>query len=311
MESSTLGLPSWNDTATRRSIIHFVEAVSRVGGPDFVPAEERMAVFDNDGTLWCERPLPIQADFILRRLAAMAQDDPALRARQPWKAAYERDDAWLNDVIVRHYQGDDRDLPVVAEGILAAFAGMEVEAFGATAEHFLRTTRHPTLGRLYLECRYAPMVELLRYLEVAGFTTSIASGGGRDFMRPITRSVYGIPPERVIGSTVSLSYQADEPYGKLVHRAELDFLDDGPEKPVRIWSRIGQRPLLAAGNANGDREMLQFTGGPSRPALRLVVLHDDAEREFAYTTGAEQVLEQATTQGWVVISMKTDWATIF
>ncbi len=311
MASRKTWLPSWNDTTTRHAITKFVAAVTHMNGRDYVRPEERVAVFDNDGTLWCEKPMPIQGDFIMRRLAEMAESDPALRQRQPWKAAYEKDYAWLNDIIVHHYQGDDSDLNVAAGGILRAFEGEDIETFEANAERFLRTEKHPTLGRPYRDCAFTPMVELLRYLEAAGFAIYIASGGGRDFMRPITRELYGIPPERVIGSTVSLRYQPDGRGGTLVHRAELDFFDDGPEKPVRIWSRIGQRPILAAGNANGDIEMLQFTGGSGRPALRLLLLHDDPDREFDYVAGAERALELAKTQGWTVISAKHDWATVF
>jgi phosphoserine phosphatase len=276
-----------------------------------MPVEERVAVFDNDGTLWCEKPMPIQLDFILRRLNEMAEADAGLRERQPWKAAYERDYAWLAAVIAEHYAGDDTNVRVLAAGVLAAHGGISVEEFEALAEDFLRSAQHPTLGRGYLACAYAPMLDLLGYLAANGFSNYIASGGGRDFMRPVSQEVYGIPRERVIGSSTALAYRSDERGGTITRKAEADYLDDGPEKPVRIWSRTGRRPLLAAGNSNGDVPMLQFTQHPDKPSLRLLVLHDDEEREFAYTAGAERALDQATGDGWTVVSIKSDWATVF
>ena len=276
-----------------------------------MPVEERVAVFDNDGTLWCEQPVPIQGDFILRRLAAMAEADESLRTRQPWKAAYERDYAWLGGLMAEHYAGDDTNVRILAGGILKAYEGMSVEEFEAAADEFLHSARHPTLGRGYLACAYAPMVELLGYLEANGFANYIVSGGGRDFMRPISQEVYGIPRERVVGSTAALEYTSDERGGTITHKAEPDYLDDGPQKPIRIWSRIGRRPLLAGGNSNGDIPMLDFTQHPDKPSLRLLVLHDDAEREFAYTTGAERALERAADDGWTVVSVKDDWTTVF
>jgi haloacid dehalogenase-like hydrolase len=304
-------LGSWRAGGSRQAIVEFVQRVTTEGSPDFVPPAERVAVFDNDGTLWCEQPMPIQLDFILRRLVTMADQDPALRTRQPWQAAYDNDYQWFGQVLARHYQGDDRDLPALAAGVLQAFAGITVEDFEAQADAFLRNARHPTLGRGYLACSYVPMVELLGYLQANGFGNYIASGGGRDFMRPISQQVYGVPRERVIGSSTSLVWQPDGHGGRIVRQPELDVVDDGPEKPVRIWDRVGRRPLLAAGNSNGDLPMLAFAGGPSRPGLRLLVLHDDPEREFAYTAGAEQVLQQAATSGWTVVSVKGDWTTVF
>jgi len=299
------GLSTWRDGPAKQAIAAFLDAAGTV------PAAERVAVFDNDGTLWCEKPLPIQADFILRRLAEMAEADPALRERQPWKAARERDHAWLGAVMTEHYAGDDGNVKTLLGGILAAWAGVSVEDFEAQADAFLRTAAHPTLGRGYLACAYAPMVELLACLDANGFASYIVSGGGRDFMRPITQEVYGVPRERVIGSTTTLAYASDERGGTITHTPKPEYLDDGPEKPVRIWSRTGRRPLLAAGNTNGDAEMLEFAGHDDRPSLRLLVLHDDPEREFAYTAGAEQALERAGRDGWTVVSMKDDWATVF
>jgi phosphoglycolate phosphatase-like HAD superfamily hydrolase len=310
-ESTNAPLPSWNDTPTRQAIVDFVARVTTEGGPDFVPPEARVAVFDNDGTLWCEKPLPIQADFLLRRLGAMAEQDPSLRDKQPWKAAHEQDYAWLGNVITKHYQGDDSDLKVMAGGLLQAYAGSTIEEFAATADQFLRSAQNPHLKRPYLETAYRPMVELLRYLEANGFTNFIASGGGRDFMRTITQELYGIPPERVIGSTVALEYRESGDSSTIVHKPELDIFDDGPAKPVRIWSRIGRRPLLVGGNANGDIAMLTFAAHPARPSLSLLVNHDDNTRDIAYSAGAEKALERAQERGWAVVSVKDDWGTVF
>jgi phosphoserine phosphatase len=276
-----------------------------------VPAEERVAVFDNDGTLWCEKPMPIQADFILRRLFEMAEADPELRERQPWKAAYGHDNAWLGAVIAEHYAGDDSNVKTLLGGILSAFAGVSVDEFEAQSDAFLRSAQHPTLDRGYLECAYAPMLDLLAFLEANGFTNYIASGGGRDFMRPISQEVYGIARERVIGSASTLDYVGNGDGGTIVHRAEADYLDDGPQKPVRIWSRTGRRPLLAAGNANGDIPMLEFTQREDKPFLQLLLLHDDADREFDYTAGSERALQSAEAEGWTVVSIKNDWTTVF
>ena len=301
-------LATWNDGAARQAIVEFVERTVS----DAVPVEERVAVFDNDGTLWCEKPMPIQLDFILRRLVEMAEAKPELRNRQPWKAAYERDYGWFGQALAEHYAGDDTNVRTLAGGILAAYEGNSVEDFEAQSDAFLRSTQHPTLGRGYLETGYAPMVDLLDYLETNEFSNYIASGGGRDFMRPISQELYGIPRERVIGSSSALEYTSDDGGGTITHKAEVDYLDDGPQKPIRIWSRTGRRPLLAAGNSNGDIPMLDFTRHHDKVAtLRLLVLHDDAEREFDYTSGAEHALDKAGKEGWTVVSIKNDWATVF
>jgi phosphoglycolate phosphatase-like HAD superfamily hydrolase len=299
-------LSNWSDGPARQAVVDFVARTR-----DEVPVAERVAVFDNDGTLWCEQPLPAQADFILRRLAEMAAAQPDLRERQPWKAACEQDHAWLAGVLTDHYAGDDTKVGVLLAGILAAYAGMSVEEFEARSAEFLQTARHPTLGRTYRDCAYAPMVELLRYLDANGFASYIVSGGGRDFMRPISEDVYGVPRERVIGSAAVLAYTSDGRRGTITHTPKPEYLDDGPEKPIRIWSRTGRRPLLAGGNSNGDMAMLEFAEHADRPCLRLLVLHDDAEREFAYTSGAEQALERAGREGWTVVSIKNDWTTVF
>jgi phosphoserine phosphatase len=304
-------LPSWRAGTARDAILDFVAAVTDADGPSYVPPDERIAVFDNDGTLWCEKPMPVELGFILRRLAGMAEEDPRLRDRQPWKAAREQDYAWLGGAITRHYQGDDGDVKVLMGGILRAFADWTVDEYSEAADSYLRGGQHPTLGRGLCDCFYQPMIELLDHLEAAGFTTYIASGGDRDFMRPVTGDIYGIPPERVVGSSNALRYRDGEDGGAVVYRAEPDFFDDGPVKPVRIWSRVGRRPIMAGGNSNGDLQMLQWSGHPAGAALRLLVLHDDADREFDYTAGAEVVLERARADGWTVVSVKDDWSAVF
>ena len=304
-------LSLWRDGPTKQAIVAFLERVSGEDGSAAVPVEERVAVFDNDGTLWCEMPMPIQLDFILRRLTEMAEAEPELREQQPWKAAHEHDYAWFGEAMTEHYAGDDTKVQTMAAGVLAAHGGISVEDFEALANGFLRSAQHPTLGRGYLQCVYAPMVELLGCLEAKGFSNYIVSGGGRDFMLPISQDVYGISRERVIGSSISYAYTSDERGGTITRKVEADYLDDGPEKPVRIWSRTGRRPLLAAGNSNGDIQMLEFTQHSDKPTLRLLVLHDDGDREFEYTSGAEQALERAAADGWTVVSMKSDWTTAF
>ena len=304
-------LSGWRDGPTRRAIVEYVERICGTDGSATIPVEERVAVFDNDGTLWCEKPMPIQLDFILRRLVQMAEEQPELRERQPWKAAYERDYGWLGALMTEHYAGNDTNVKTLAGGILAAYAGISVDDFEQQSDAFLRSAQHPTLGRRYLQCAYAPMVGLLGYLQANGFSNYIVSGGGRDFMRPISMDMYGVPRERVIGSSTTFAYTSDEHGGTITHNPEADYLDDGPEKPVRIWNRTGRRPLLAAGNSNGDIPMLQFTHHTDKPTLRLLVRHDDPDREFDYTAGAEQALKQAQTAGWTIVSIKNDWTTVF
>jgi phosphoglycolate phosphatase-like HAD superfamily hydrolase len=303
-------LDTWNGGPTKSAIIDFVGRVT-TEGPDYVAPEARIAVFDNDGTLWCEKPMYIQLDFIVRRLAEKAAADASLAGQQPYQAAVAGDLQWFGGAITKHYQGDDSELKVLAGAIMSLHASMTVEEHAATVSAFYAEAKHPTLGRPYPECTYTPMVELLRYLEANGFTCYIVSGGGRDFMRPVTSTIYGIPPERVVGSAQGLKFEGRDGNGDLLIQPALDVFDDGPEKPVRIWSRIGRRPILAAGNSNGDDEMLQYTGKPGTPSLRLLVLHDDAEREFDYTAGAERVLEHARAYDWTVVSIKNDWATVF
>src|SRR3954453_10443800 len=251
------GLSSWRDGPAKQAIVTFVARVCGEDGSEPVPVADRLAVFDNDGTLWCEKPMPIQLDFILRRLAAMAAQQPELVSQEPWKAVAERDHAWFSRLMDQHYAGDDTQVRLLLHGVLAAYAGISVDDFEQASGTFIRETRHPTLNRGYLDCAYAPMVELLGYLSGHGFTNYIVSGGGRDFMRPISQEMYGIPRERVIGSSSTFAYTSSPSGGTITHKPEADYLDDGPEKPVRIWDRLGRRPLLASGNSNGDAPMLE------------------------------------------------------
>ncbi len=303
-------LASWNDTPTRAAIEAYVEAVT-TDGPDFVPPEARVATFDNDGTLWPEKPMPIQLDFAVFRMREMAVADPSLQGEQPWKAAYQGDLHWMGEAMVKHYQGDDSDLKLLLAAVPRTIADLTVEGYDREVKAFFETAQHPVLKRPYRECGFLPMVELLRYLEAHRFTTYIASGGDRDFMRPIAGDIYGITPERVIGSSQAIEYRETGEGSDVLYKSEMEFFDDGPTKPVRIWSRIGRRPVVAGGNSNGDIPMLRFARADGRPALRLLLLHDDAEREFDYTAGAEDALERAGEKGWTVISVKDDWSQVF
>lgn len=295
-------LDTWHDGPTKSAIVDFVGHVTTE-----VPPEERVAVFDNDGTLWCEKPAYIQLDFLVRRLAEQAAADPALADKQPYQAAAAGDLAWFGDAVTKHYNGDDSALKILAGGILSAYAGLSVEEHAARIKEFFAEAQHPTLGRPYTTCAYLPMVELLRYLEANGFTNYIVSGGGRDFMRPVTMSMYGVPPERVIGSSVGLDFVD----GQLRTTATPEFLNDGAVKAVRIWGRTGRRPIFAAGNSNGDIQMLEYTAAGTGPSMGLLVRHDDDEREFDYTAGAEKALDLAASNGWAVASMRDDWTTVF
>jgi phosphoglycolate phosphatase-like HAD superfamily hydrolase len=295
-------LDSWRDGPAKSAIVEFAARADSEVAP-----EERVAVFDNDGTLWCEKPAYIQLDFLVRRLAEQVTADPSLASAQPYTAAAAGDLGWFGAAVTKHYNGDDSALKLLAAAVLSANSTITTEEHAARVNKFFADARHPVLGRLYTACGYAPMVDLLRYLESFGFTTYIVSGGGRDFMRPVTTAMYGIPPERVIGSSVGLIFQN----GELLTTAQPEFLNDGAVKPVRIWGRVGRRPIFAAGNSNGDIEMLQYTTAGPGPSLALLVHHDDAEREFAYTAGAERAVEHAGSHGWTRTSMRDDWKTVF
>jgi phosphoserine phosphatase len=304
-------LASWNDGATKSAVTDFVARVTEEGGPDYVEPAARVAVFDNDGTLWTEKPLVIQLDFTIRRFRELADNDPALRTQQPYQAAYEGDLQWMAAAMVKHYRGDDSDIKLLMVAVPRAFEAVTVEDYDRRVKEFFANADNPVLKRPYRGCGYQPMAELLRYLEANGFATYIASGGDRDFMRPVAEDMYGIPPERIIGSALGITYSAEGGQSALLYKGAMDFFDDGPEKPIRIWSRIGRRPILAFGNSNGDVPMLAYSGTESVPALRLLLLHDDSDREFDYTAGAEQALDIAAQQNWTVVSMKNDWNTVF
>ncbi len=295
-------LDTWNDGPAKAAIVDFVTRAVAELAP-----EERVAVFDNDGTLWVEKPAYVQLDFLVRRLAEQAAADPTLAATQPYQAAASGDLAWFGDAVTKHYNGDDSAFNALAGAIFSAYRGLPVEEHAQRVRQFFDAAVHPTLKRPYTACGYQPMVDLLRYLEGNGFTNYIVSGGGRDFMRPITTAMYGVPPERVIGSSVGLDY-AD---GNLVTTSTPEFLNDGPVKAVRIWGRVGRRPVFAAGNSNGDIAMLEYaTSGPG-PCMGLLVLHDDADREFDYVVGAEKSLDAAKARGWTVASVRNDWTHVF
>jgi phosphoglycolate phosphatase-like HAD superfamily hydrolase len=312
MPTSTTGpLPSWHDGPTKRAIINFVNRITKQNTSDFVSPEDRLAVFDNDGTLWCEKPIPIQADFLLRQIGEQAKQNPELCDNQPWKAVSEKDYKWLSDVITKHYNGDDSDLNVMAAALMRAYAGESIETFAVKANEFLETSQNPALRRPYLTTVYTPMLELLRYLKANSFTNYIASGGTRDFIRTITEKLYGITPEHVIGSSVALEYRVEKGIGNVFHKPLLELLDDGPTKAVRIWSRTGRRPIFAAGNANGDIQMLEFTAHPSRPSHCIVINHDDNDRDIAYTAGAEKLIDTARAKDWTIVSVRDDWSAVF
>jgi len=301
----------WNDGPTRSAITDFVARVTEEGGPNYVESAARVAVFDNDGTLWTEKPLVIQLDFTIRRFRQLAENDRVLRTQQPYQAAYEGDLDWMGAAMVKHYRGDDSDLKLLMGAVPRAFESLTVEDYDRRVKEFFDQADNPGLKRPYRECGYLPMVELLRYLEANGFATYIASGGDRDFMRPVAEGMYGIPPERIIGSALGITYSSEGGQSALMYKGAMDFFDDGPEKPIRIWSRIGRRPILAFGNSNGDVPMLAYAGSTSLPALRILLLHDDSEREFDYGAGAEQALDVAKQENWTVVSIKNDWSQVF
>ncbi|MFC3127193.1 HAD family hydrolase [Pseudoroseomonas globiformis] len=299
-------LPSWRDGASRQSILDFLAAVTTEGSPDFVPVPQRIAVFDNDGTLWCEIPTA-QLMFVLDRVKALAPHYPAWRTTQPFKAALEGDTATLAAAGTHG----------LAELALATHANTTPEQFNVIATEWLATARHPKFQRSYTELTYQPMLELLRLLASSGFRNYIVSGGGVEFIRAFSDSVYDIPPEQVIGSTIRTEYRF--PHGgkpELFRVAVMDFIDDGPGKPVAIGKFIGRRPIAAFGNSDGDLEMLQYvTSGPGR-RFGLLVHHDDAEREVAYDRQSpfgklDRGLDLAGPSRWTVASMRQDWNRMF
>jgi phosphoserine phosphatase len=299
-------LPSWNHGPAKQSIITFVEKVTKEGSPDFVPLAERIAVFDNDGTLWAEQPMYFQFFFALDRVKALAPQHPEWKEKQPFRAVLEGD---LKNVFASGEHG-------LVELMMATHAGMTTAEFEKIVQDWLATARHPRTKRPYTEMVYQPMLELLAYLRANGFKTYIVSGGGIEFMRPWAEKVYGIPPEQVVGSSIKTKFEMRDGKPVLVRLPELNFIDDKEGKPVGINQHIGRRPIAAFGNSDGDLQMLEWTAAGSGPRFCLYVRHTDAEREWAYDRQSsigrlDKGLDEAAAKGWTVVSMKDDWKTIF
>ena len=298
-------LPSWNDTAPKQAIVAFVERVTREGSPDFVPPAARIAVFDNDGTLWGEQPMYFQAVFIFDRIRTLAPAHPQWKEQEPFASVLESD---LQGALA----GGERALLEMA---MATHAGMTTEEFEEIVAGWVATARHPKTGRLYTEMVYQPMLELLAYLRANGFKTFVVSGGGVEFMRAFSEQVYGIPPDQVIGSTIKTEFELRDGEPVLVRLPELDFIDDKAGKPVGIQRHIGRRPLMAFGNSDGDLEMLEWTAAGPGPRFCLYVHHTDGQREWAYDRDShigrlDKGLDEARVRGWTVVSMKDDWKRI-
>ncbi len=294
-------LPSWNAGATRDAILQFVADVTDPASPAYVPPAERIAVFDNDGTLWTEKPLLPQAAFLFQRVVELAPEHPEWQTTQPYQAILEQDFATLQTLSAAQ----------IEELLFATHAGMTVEEFNAQVQAFLAAATHPRFGVPYTQTVYQPMLELLAYLRAHGFKTFIVSGGGVDFMRAFAEDVYGIPPEQVIGSSLQYQFQQTPAGSALVRQPELVTFDDKAQKPVNIQRAIGRRPILAAGNSDGDLQMLQYTASGGGPFLNLLVVHDDAEREYAYQSGAEEVTAAAAQNSWLAASVQQDFKTVF
>lgn len=299
-------LPSWNDTAPKQAITAFVEKVTKEGSPDFVPPAERIAVFDNDGTLWAEQPLYFQAFYIFDRIKALAPQHPEWATEEPFASVLKGD-------VKGALAGGEHGLLAMAA---ATHAGLTAEEFSAAVTGWLATAKHPATGKAYTDMVYQPMLELLAYLRANGFKTFIVSGGGIDFMRPWTERVYGIPPEQVVGSSLKAAYEVREGKPVIVKLPELNFIDDKAGKPVGIHQHIGRRPIFAAGNSDGDFEMLEWTTSGDGPRFGLLVHHTDAEREYAYDREShvgklDRGLDAASEKGWTVIDMKADWSSVY
>ena len=300
-------LPSWNDEPAKKAIVEFVGKVTKEGGPDFVPVAERIATFDNDGTLWAEQPMYVQLAFTIERVKALAPQHPEWKTKEPFASLLQGD-------VKSALAGGEKGL---MELVAATHAGMTTEEFEKIVKDWIATAKHPKTGRLYTEMVYQPMLELLAYLRANGFKTFIVSGGGIEFMRAWTEKVYGVPPEQVVGSSIKTQYEMRDGKPVLFRLAELNFIDDKAGKPVGINSHIGRRPIAAFGNSDGDREMLEWTQAGGGARLMMLVHHDDAKREFEYGakslfgTFSDSLLDQARKSGWTVISMKNDWKQIF
>jgi len=305
-------LPSWNDGAAKQSIIAFVEKVTTTGSPDFVPIAERIATFDNDGTLWCEQPMPVQLYFALDRVKALSAQHPEWKTKEPFASILKGD-------FKTALSGGDH---AVLELFMATHTGMTTGEFERIVKDWIATAKNPKTGKRFVDMTYQPMLEVLAYLRANGFKTYIVSGGGIEFMRPWAEEAYGIPPEQVIGSSVKTQFEMHDGKPVLARLPELNFNDDKGDKPVAINQYIGRRPIVAFGNSRGDKEMLEYTQGGDGARFELLVLHDDAAREFAYgpARGLPDVKlgvfpptldEQAKKAGWTVVSMKTDWKQVF
>ena len=299
-------LPSWNHTAPRQAIVAFVEKVTKEGSSDFVPIPERIAVFDNDGTLWAEQPMYFQAFFVFDRIKALAPQHPEWKDKEPFASVLRGD-------MKAALAGGER---VLLEMVMATHAGMTTEEFEKSVSHWLVTAKHPTTGRPFTEMVYQPMLELLTYLRINGFKTFIVSGGGIEFMRPWAEKVYGIPPEQIIGSSIKSKYELRDGKPVIVKLPEINFIDDKVGKPVGIHHHIGRRPIFAAGNSDGDFEMLEWTTGGKGARLGMIIHHTDAEREWAYDRESHigklsKGLDEAPAKGWIISDMKSDWQTIF
>ncbi|MDQ0144016.1 HAD family hydrolase [Cupriavidus necator] len=305
VQPAGLALASWRDGPARQALLKFVADVTRPGSTGFVPPEARIAVFDNDGTLWSEQPLYFQFFFLLDQVRAAAPQHPEWRSNPAFKALMAND-----------MQGLMRNEKQLAALIATANSGMTVDDYDRTIRDWLAKARHPKFNRPYTELVYQPQLELLSYLRANGFKTYIVSGGTIDFMRPWSQAIYGIPPEQVIGSSQAVRYQVREGKPVLVRDPKLEFVDDGPGKPVGIYRHIGRRPILAVGNSDGDLQMLEYTTGGDGPRLAVLVHHDDAEREFAYDRQSkvgklDKALDAARARGWTVVSMKRDWQQVY
>jgi phosphoglycolate phosphatase-like HAD superfamily hydrolase len=300
-------LPSWNDSAAKTSIIGFVARVTATGGDDYVPPAQRIAAFDNDGTLWTEKPIYFQVIFALDRVRAMVLQHPEWQTEQPFKAAID------NDMAALAASGSKGLLDIVA----ASQGGLTPEEYDKTVLAWLAVARHPRFNKPYTDLVYQPMLELLDYLRKNGFKTFIVSGGGADFMRAWTEKIYGIPPEQVVGSTGGLKFEmSNDGRPELINQPEFEFIDDGPGKPVGIERFIGRRPIFAFGNSDGDLQMLQWTTAGAGARFAGIVHHTDAAREYAYDRDShvgklDKALDAAIAKGWTVVDMKRDWNRIF
>ena len=299
-------LPSWNEGGPKEAITHFVNEVTTAGEPSFVPLEERIAVFDNDGTLWSEQPMYVQLVFALDRVKTLAPMHPEWKDNQPFKAVLEGD---LETVLAG-------GMHTLLEIVLGTHAGNTTEEFTETVKDWLATEKHPKTGRLYTEMVYQPMLELLGYLRANGFKTYIISGGGIEFLRTWAERVYGIPPEQVIGSSIKTEFQLRDDTPALVRLPEINFIDEYAAKPVAINQHVGRRPLAAFGNSDGDQQMLQWATAGSGPRLACLIHHTDADREWAYdrqsTVGhLDKALDEAQAEGWTIVDMKKDWERVF